>query len=234
MSTTSIHVVVSFAFIVLVWFVQPWWLHWALRPDDDDKATRTTTAVSSLPSRIRTVVAVRLRLGVVFSVFVVSTITAALHLHQQQERLALKPIVYIMLGYPQAMQCIRYLHALAVGSVVFDQHFGLQQNLARMKIFMWCPPTVIFKSSFSKHDDEQKDAARGVPWKADLQIALMDIVICFALCATGVMLQLDIWLPELLQQMYRMYIMAYSTSILKVVLECPPCIVSFPCIIDLI
>ena len=195
----SLDVVVSFAWVGLVWFLQPWLLHWAL---DHNR-----------------------RLWVATVVFVGASSAAAWHLHGHTKELNLIPLVYLLLAYPQAMQFLRYLHALAVGPRVFSRHFGLDEDsLARSKIFMWCPPTVLFRSN--ENDKAHTDTAIAVlsvssSWKEDLKIALLDIIIFLAICVTGVVFELHLWLPDFMQLWLRIYIMAYSTSLLKVLLECP-------------
>ena len=87
---------------------------------------------------------------------------------------------------------------------------------------MWCPPTVIFQTQKGTKSSTTKATLwKREDWKRDVKIALMDIIILESICALTLWLQLDIWLPELVQQWLRLYIMAFSTAILKLVLECP-------------
>lgn len=104
--SSNVCIILAILCIMAVWFVQPWILYWALKEQQQ----------RSLPHRWRIVVALVL--------FWVTSTGTALQLHhhdesarqqQGQQQPLLKPIVYILLGYPQAMQCLRYLHALMVG-----------------------------------------------------------------------------------------------------------------------
>jgi hypothetical protein len=130
----------------------------------------------------------------------------------------IKPIFFILLWYPIAMQFMRYLHALSVGGRAFADHFGLS-DFSRVSIFMLCAPTVQFIKKGSKtHPDKHKSSHLVIN---GIYIALVDILLLVAVCGLVLFLQLDILLPEFLQRVVRVYIMGISTSILRVVFECP-------------
>jgi hypothetical protein len=182
------------ASITLVWLAQPWVMYYMVLP-----CSRTSIFVT---------------------VLVFATITAYLgsQLHKSLEDITIKPLCFILLWYPVAMQFMRYLHAWSVGGKVFQSHFGLTE-FDRVRIFMLCPCTVQFQTKI--YDDNKPRATTTDHLKKDIKIAFMDIFITVGGCGLILLLGLDTLLPELLQRVVRVYIMGFSTSILKVVLECP-------------
>ena len=229
MDTKALHVAAAFLGLILNWLIQPWWFGWSIRQRRRHSSRTMTTTHSWFLSFL----AMRWRVGVALWVFASVSTALSLYIHAQQ--LQIKPLVFILLAYPQAMQFLRYLHALVVGSRVFGQQFGLDNDkdyhkdiFRRIQIFMWCPPTVIFATK-NIHKDDNDDVDRTNmrvvvnpnEWKHHVKMALLDIIICEVICAVVVLSEMHRWLPHPLQQWLRMYIMAFSTSILKLLLECP-------------
>jgi hypothetical protein len=174
----------------------------------------------------------RIFLSMVLFTTVTSYLGSQLHLSLHDRSITnIKPIFFLLLWYPPAMQFLRYLHALSVGSTVFAHHFGLT-DLKRVTMFMLSVPTVQFQNQnqakgtddiSNKKQQQQHD--HGLDslrlLREDVHVALMDIVITFSLCWSILFLKLDILLPDCIQRVIRVYIMGFSTSILKLVLELP-------------
>lgn len=172
--------------------------------------------------------------------FASSTFTLARLLHLSLT-ITVKPLFFIVLWYPLAMQFMRYLHALSVGIQPFVDHFGLT-DFSRVFIFMMSPPSVQFRNSkklennckawtvvqlkdYQRNkknivldDDKNKNYDKMLK---DVKIIFLDILITISMCGLVLLLKLDVFLPDFLQRLIRIYIMGFSTSILKFVLECP-------------
>ena len=206
------------ALTILFWMVQPWMMQ--------------TMVIHRHRSRIF--------LAIVVFATVTSYLGSQLHHSLRDRVMVVKPMWFILLWYPPAMQFFRYLHALSVGGTEFAHHFGLTDP-KRVAIFMWSVPTVLFLNDHrnrneneknqemattsskkqQQHQDDHHHEQHRLRFREDVQVALMDIFLTVALCASVLLLKLDIFLPDCLQRVIRVYIMGLSTSIFKLVLEVP-------------
>jgi hypothetical protein len=185
------------------------------------------------PLVVQKMVIHRPRSRILLAIVLFTTVTSYLgsQLHQSLHDRAItniKPMFFILLWYPPAMQFMRYLHALSVGGTEFAHHFGLT-GFKRVAIFMLSVPTVQFQNQTGyigdniankkqQHHDHGLDNLR---LRDDVRVALMDLAIMVTLCWSILFLKLDILLPDCLQRVIRVYIMGFSTCILKLVLEVP-------------
>jgi hypothetical protein len=169
----------------------------------------------------------RIFLAIVFFTTVTSYLGSQLHQSLHDRAIAnIKPMFFILLWYPPAMQFMRYLHALSVGGTEFARHFGLT-DLKRVAIFTMSVPTVLFQiqddidNKKQQQEQQQDHEQHRLRLREDVSVALMDLVITVTLCWSVLFLKLDILLPDFLQQVIRVYIMGLSTCIFKLVLEVP-------------
>eukprot|EP00977_Amphora_coffeiformis_P022652 scaffold11172_cov172-Amphora_coffeaeformis.AAC.5 len=221
--------------IVLNWWLQPWALYYLLNLWQDDNSTVNSSGSSSEKKNAKER---KCRLATASYLCVAMAVTAALghelHASLQARSIFVKPMLFIVLWYTTAMQFLRYLHLLSVGPTVFRGHFGLT-SLRRTQLFMWSAPTIQFLPSNKKGDDAASlsvsplltihhSASSDLSWshfKSEFRMALWDVVGMEVLCATVLLFHLGEKLPLVLQALIRVYIMGFSTAVLKILLECP-------------
>jgi len=179
----------------------------------------------------------RLSIATVLVTLICMTGWLGLQLHECIRGRNVKPIIILLLWYPIAMQMIRYLHALSVGGTAFGRQFRLT-SWRRVQIFTLSVPTVLFvhddKPKTKTDDDKQtKDSSQPIMMMQmtypkstsslsdELISCRNDLIGFLGTCALVLLFRLDVWLPLPLQQVIRVFIMAISTSLLKVVLEMP-------------
>ena len=177
-------------------------------------------------------------LAVVIFLVVTLFLGSSLHssLSDRPKPIRIRPVFFILLWYPPAMQLIRYLHAFAVGGNEFARHFGLT-NFSRVAAFMLSVPAVQF-SVENRNDNNSKSfrnstrdgsTRRGQKFPTcddnllchDFLICFMDLAITVVGCGFILYLNLDVLLPDWIQRIIRVYIMGFSTTIIKLLLEIP-------------
>jgi hypothetical protein len=173
------------------------------------------------------------RVLVLILIYLVVTLSLASNLHEslRDRPKPIRPVFLILLWYPPAMQLIRYFHALAVGGTAFANHFGLS-TFSEVAIFTLSVPTVKFQNDETRKKDivdvrsrEKIHRALRRPgdnklWK-DFGICCMDLAVTVLGCGLILVLKLDILLPQWMQRIVRVYIMGFSTAIIKLVFELP-------------
>jgi hypothetical protein len=132
------------------------------------------------------------------------------------------------------------LHILSVGIDEFIQDFGLLADddgddddaSSRIRIFILSTPTVIFRNlqnACKKNDDHSDnhttslaDNSKNNDDSPHIRIAFGDIGMTVVICAiTLFFLQQGVHIPGWLQRIVRVYIMGFSTSIVRIIHECP-------------
>ena len=179
-------------------------------------------------------------------IFLVVTLFLGSNLHNslsdRPKPIRIRPVFFILLWYPPAMQLIRYLHAFAVGGKEFARHFGLT-NFSRVAAFTLSVPAVQFSVENGKGDDNSAKSFRnctndGSPRRGqkfptcddsllwhDFLICCLDLAITVVGCGFILYTNLDVLLPDWIQRIIRVYIMGFSTTIIKLLLEIPSRIV---------
>ena len=129
----------------------------------------------------------------------------------------------LILSLPLAIQCLRYVHACAVGSTATIQQFGLL-DFSRGKIYMWSAPTVSFRTT---DDGEEKDRflieikSKSRDWKYHFRICLFDTVVSRLVALAVLVLKLDLILPLPLQRILIAYLLGFLVSTVKLIYEIP-------------
>lgn len=202
---------VCLAGIGLVWWLQPWALYYLLKKQRDH---RLVTA-----------------LYVCLYMTITGALGHSLHASLAAAGVAVKPMLFIVVWYTSAMQCLRFLHLLSVGPSAFARHFGLN-SWTRIRLFMWSAPTIQFlpdAAAAKKKKDVppglyiHHSASSRLSWshfQSECQSALLDILGMEVICAIVVLLELSDRLPMLVQAWIRVYIMGFSTGVLKLLVEC--------------
>lgn len=217
--------------VALVWWLQPWVLYYLLNhhltnAGDDDSASSKKKRNEN-KGRLATAV------YLCFAMMVTGILGYQLHATLRARSISVKPMLFIVLWYTIAMQFLRYLHLLSVGPMAFRRHFGLT-SLKRTQLFMWSAPTIQFLPDAKKKDIAATDddstlflhhsASSNLSWahlKAEFRTALWDVVGMEVICAAVLLFHWGETLPLFLQALIRVYIMGFSTSVLKLLLECP-------------
>ena len=169
-------------------------------------------------------------LAVLIFLWVTFFLGSSLHrsLSDRPNPIRIRPVFLILLWYPPAMQLIRYFHALSVGGKNFANHFGLT-TFSRVTAFTLSVPAVRFDDD-KKNDDIKRDGATGGSkfptcddklLLHDFMICCMDLIVTVIICGFILYAKLDIILPNWMQRIVRVYIMGFSTTIIKLVLEIP-------------
>jgi hypothetical protein len=207
--------------IVLSWWLQPWAMYYLLNfSDGEHSASEKKTKENK--GRLATA-------GYLcFAMLATAAFGAQLHASLQARNIFVKPMLFIVLWYTSAMQFLRYMHLLSVGPTAFRHHFGLT-SWKRTQLFMWSAPTIQFlpakkeivtESNLFVHHSASSELSWS-HWKSEFRLALWDVVGMEVLCATVLLFDLGEILPLFLQSLIRVYIMGFSTAVLKLLLECP-------------
>lgn len=154
----------------------------------------------------------RSKIVVALAIFVLGTKNLADILHSVREPDADMSVLWTLF----ALQCVKYVHAVAVGGEELAQQFGLT-SFSRVALFTLSVPTLVF---FDAPVTGSKGNSMQLVLR-ELVIGVLGVAAMVGLCQATLYFQLDTFLPNSVQLIIYMYITALSCEVGTLLYEIP-------------